>query len=97
MTDVQALPTVQLGAVSISGTLKADDSGHLLIHLTGTCDKDRCEHRVTIGAADGNDALSADAAAVQSSLQTALDAARAHVCKVLTVRAAVRSVAGQLK
>jgi hypothetical protein len=30
-------------------------------------------------------------------LQTALDGARAHVQKVLSVRAAVRSVAGQLK
>jgi hypothetical protein len=83
--------------VCITGTLKADDSGHLLIHLQGTCGADKCEHRVTIGAADGNDALSTDAKSVQSSLQTALDGARAHVQKVLSVRAAVRSVAGQLK
>jgi hypothetical protein len=95
MTDVQALPTVTLGAVSVSGTLKADDSGHLLIHLVGTCDKDKCEHRITIGAADGNDALSADT--VQNTLQVALDSARSHVHKILTVRAAVRSVVAQLK
>jgi hypothetical protein len=97
MTDVQQLPTATIGSVTVTGTLKADDSGHLLIHLQGTCGTDKCEHRVTIGAADGNDALSTDAQAVQSGLQTALDSARAHVAKVLTVRAAVRSVANLLK
>jgi hypothetical protein len=97
MTTVQELPAVTLGTVTITGTLKADDSGHLLIHLMGTCGTDKCEHRVTIGAADGNDALTPDAKSVQSGLQDALDGARAHVQKILTVRAAVRSVAGQLK
>lgn len=97
MTDIQQLPAVTLGSVTITGTLKADDSGHLLIHLQGTCGTDKCEHRITIGATDGNDALSTDANSVQSGLQAALDGARAHVQKILTVRAAVRSVAGQLK
>jgi hypothetical protein len=97
MTDVQQLPAVTLGSVTVTGTLKADDSGHLVIHLQGSCGTDKCEHRVTIGAADGHDALSTDSKAVQDSLQTALDDARAHVQKVLSVRAAVRSVAGQLK
>lgn len=94
MTTVQELPTVDVGNVCITGMLQADDSGHLHIHLVGTCNNDKCEHKITIGASDGNDAL--DQGNVKDILQTALDNARAHVCKILTGRAAIRSIASQL-
>jgi hypothetical protein len=95
MTTVQELPTVDLGDVCITGRLQADDSGHLHVHLVGTCNTDKCEHKITIGASDGNDAL--DPNTVKDTLQSAIDNARAHVRKILTGRAAIRSIASQLK
>jgi hypothetical protein len=73
------------------------DNGQVLLHITSKLGDARHEHRVTVGAEDGNDLVaSLSENELQSSLQKHLDEKRNIAAAILAGRARVSRVTALL-
>jgi len=74
------------------------DNGQILLHITSKLGDAKHEHRVTVGAEDGHDAVSSMTEAdLQILLQKHLDEKRAEAAQILAGRAKVAKVTALLQ
>jgi hypothetical protein len=74
------------------------DNGQVLLHITSKLGDSKHEHRVTVGAEDGHDAVSSMSEAdLQTSLQRHLDEKRTEAARILVGRAKVAKITALLQ
>jgi hypothetical protein len=94
---IQKTITTEHGDVNSTAEVLLTDSGQVVLHVTSTLGAAKHEHRVTVGAEDGNDAVaSMTDADLQASLQTHLDKVRSDAANVLSARAKVAKLVSSL-
>jgi hypothetical protein len=82
----------QHGVVKTETTITTTDSGQTILHVKGVLDGHVHEHRITVGAADGNDALGEmTEEQMGENIQAHLNSVREKVAAVLTSRKRVRN------
>jgi hypothetical protein len=85
------------GDVNSAAEVLTSDNGQVVLHVTSTLGDATHEHRITVGAEDGNDAVSTlTEAQLKDSLQTHLDKVRSDSANVLSARAKVSKVVSSL-
>jgi len=86
------------GDVSSTADVQYSDNGQVVLHVTSTLGAAKHEHRVTVGAEDGSDAISTlSEDALKLSLQSHLDKVRDDAAKILSGRAKVQKITSQLQ
>jgi hypothetical protein len=86
------------GEVVSTAEVLHTDNGQILLHIVSKLGDSKHEHRVTVGAEDGHDAVSSmSEVELQTSLQKHLDEKRAEAAQVLAGRAKVAKVTALLQ
>jgi hypothetical protein len=97
MVITKKISTEHGNVVSTAEVLHTDN-GQILLHITSKLGDAKHEHRVTVGAEDGRDAVSSMSEAdLQTSLQKHLDSKRVEAAQVLAGRAKVAKVTALLQ
>jgi hypothetical protein len=86
------------GDVISAAELSHTDNGQVLLHVVSQLGDAKHEHRITVGAEDGKDAVSSmSEEELRTSLQTHLDATRNDAAQILGGRAKVGKIVSQLQ
>jgi hypothetical protein len=90
--------STEYGDVSSTADVLHTGNGQVVLHITSTLGSAKHEHRATVGAENGNDAVAGlSEAALQTMLQKHLDEKRAEAASVLSGRAKVGKVVTNLQ
>jgi hypothetical protein len=96
-TITKAIST-EHGDVTSNAEVTHTDNGQVLLHVVSKLGDSQHEHRVTVGAEDGKDAVSTMSEAdLQKMLQEHLDKVRSDACSILSGRAKVAKITSNLQ
>ena len=85
------------GDVVSSASVSHTDNGQVVVHITSKLGNATHEHKVTVGAVDGKDRVSAlSEAELQAAIQKHLDEKRDEAAQVLVGRARVAKISANL-
>jgi hypothetical protein len=86
------------GDVVTAAEILHTDNGQVLLHITSKLGDAKHEHRVTVGAEDGNDMVARlSESELRASLQKHLDEKRNHAAAILAGRAKVSKIVSDLQ